>query len=80
MPLRARSAAGSSSPGLPRIWLQVPLHDVAALRITPLHPQPSYGDWRPWHTQPMYDRHEEDEGWWAAPPQAQAARQAQREA
>ena len=43
--------------------MQVSLHDAVALRITPLHPQPNHTDWRPWHGQPMYERHEEDEEW-----------------
>ena len=32
----------------------VPVHDVAALRITPLQPPYDEG-WRPWHGQPAYD-------------------------
>lgn len=44
--------------------VQVRLHDVAVLRITPLDPHPSHlSKWRPWHRQPMFARHEEDEGW-----------------
>ena len=44
---------------------QVRLHDALAFRITPLHPLPSHSEWRPWLGQPMYERHEEDEGPWA---------------
>lgn len=42
---------------------QVRLHDALAFRIMPLHPLPSHSEWRPWLGQPMYERHEEDEGW-----------------
>lgn len=45
------------------VSLQVRLHDALAFRITPLSPQPSDSEWRPWWGQPMYERHEEDEGW-----------------
>lgn len=43
---------------------QVRLHDAVALHLTPAHPKPSHADWRPWHGQPLFKRHEEDEGWW----------------
>lgn len=33
---------------------EVAVHDVAALRITPLQPPYDEG-WRPWHGQPVYD-------------------------
>lgn len=32
-----------------------------ALRLTPLEPLPGHSEWRPWHGQPLYDRHVEDE-------------------
>ena len=47
------------------------LHDALAFRITPLRPLPSHTEWRPWLGQPMYERHEEDEGW--IPPLLRAA-------
>ena len=43
--------------------LQVRLHDAVAVRITPISPKPGHTDWRPWHGQPLYERHEEDEQW-----------------
>lgn len=50
---------------------QVRLHDALAFRITPLHPLPSHSEWWPWLSQPIYERHEEDEGW--IPPLLRAA-------
>ena len=47
------------------------LHDALAFRITPLHPLPSHSEWWPWLSQPIYERHEEDEGW--IPPLLRAA-------
>jgi hypothetical protein len=46
-----------------RLLLQVPVHGVLVLRLTPLHPEPWHTLWRPWHAQPMFDRHPEDESW-----------------
>ena len=53
--------------GLPDARAQVRLHDALALAITPLEPAPSHRDWRPWHGQPVFERHEEDEAWIPAP-------------
>ena len=46
---------------------EVPVHDVLALRITPLQPPYDEG-WRPWHGQPAYEAQvrctEPLPGWW----------------
>ncbi|KAL4458747.1 hypothetical protein ABPG75_013612 [Micractinium tetrahymenae] len=54
---------------------EVRLHDVAVLRITPQDPQPAQEAWRPWQGQPMFERHEEDEGWIPEPLRAAEGRQ-----
>ena len=70
------NAAALSNPAAPcaaRLPPQVCLHDAVALRITPISPQPSHTDLRPWHGQPLYARHEEDEQWIPRLEEAEAA-------
>lgn len=42
------------------------MHDVAALRVTPLDPVAGADDWRPWRDEPMYAPQDEDWGLQAA--------------
>jgi hypothetical protein len=38
-------------------------HGVVVWRLTPVRKDERHADWRPWHGQPMYERHEEDDAW-----------------
>lgn len=66
-----RGAVAAKQGSAARPVVQVRLHDVAALRITPLDPRPAHVVWRPWQGQPMFERHEEDEAWIPEPLRAQ---------
>lgn len=54
---------------------QVHVHGVVALRLTPVAPDPSHSQWRPWHGVPMFERHQEDEEW--IPPLGSEGREVQ---
>ncbi|EFN53392.1 hypothetical protein CHLNCDRAFT_137182 [Chlorella variabilis] len=54
---------------------EVHVHGVVALRLTPVAPDPSHSQWRPWHGVPMFERHQEDEEW--IPPLGSEGREVQ---